>query len=352
MEAVARASIYDVAERAGVSPSTVSRSLQGKSRVAPETRRRVAEAAEALSYVASPQASGLATGRTGAVGVVVPFVSRWFFGTLVAGVTDVLRDAGHDVLLHHLGDSAARDRFFARMPLARRVDAVVTCSMPLTEEHTLGLRALGVPHVSIGAPLPGHPTVGIDEAGAVAAAVNHLVHQGHTDIGYLAGLPDDPAFGFTSSLQRRAGYERAMAAAGLGVDARWSGAGPHGVAGGLRAMAGLLSGTSLPTAVVAEYDELAFGALLALRRAGLRVPEDVSLVGVDDHDMAEVVDLTTVGQDVRRQGEVAARLVLDLLGEEGGSGGGADRVRVLPSALTLRGTTAPPRAERRRAARR
>ena len=252
-----RTSIYDVAALAGVSTATVSRSLRGAPKVAPATRQKVADAARALSYVASPQAAGLASGRTRAVGVIVPFVTRWFFSNLVAGVADELREAGYDVLLYHLGSAAERDRFFDRMPLARRVDAVVTCSMPLDEQHTLALRALDIPHVSIGSPLPGRPSVGVDEVAAVQSAVHHLLHQGHERIAYLAGELDDPAFGFISAPMRRAGFELALQGAGLDVDPRLWAAGRYGVRGGATAMASLLAGPVLPTAVVAEYDELA-----------------------------------------------------------------------------------------------
>ncbi|WP_205708893.1 substrate-binding domain-containing protein [Kineococcus siccus] len=344
-----RPSIYDVAALAGVSAATVSRSLGGKSKVAPETRQRVLDAAQLLSYVASPQASGLASGRTRAIGVVVPFVTRWFFSELISGVTDVLRDSGYDVVLYHLGSARDRDSFFSRMPLARRVDGVLTCSMPLTDEHTLALRALDLPYVSIGSPMPGRASVGIDEVAAVGAAVNHLVHLGHTRIGYLAGEPDDADFGFISAPQRRRGFELAVAAAGLEVDPRLQASGRYGTRGGASAMASLLAGPVLPTAVVAEYDELALGALLTLRRAGLDVPGDLSVVGVDDHEMAEVVDLSTVGQDVHEQGVTGARLLLQQLdGAPAGDGGAAEAVHVLATRLVLRGSTAPPAGWRTR----
>ena len=121
-----RASILDVAALAGVSASTVSRSLRGHSSISAATRERVHEAAQQLSYSASPQASGLASGRTLTIGIVVPFVTRWFFVNVVAGAYEVLHEAGYDVLLYHLGTGEARDRFFERMPLSRRVDAVLT----------------------------------------------------------------------------------------------------------------------------------------------------------------------------------------------------------------------------------
>ncbi len=209
------ASILDVAALAGVSAATVSRSLRGRGSVSPTTRQRVLDAARELSYSASPHASGLASGRTTTVGIVAPFIGRWYFANAVAGAADALAEAGYDVLLYHLADVAARDRFFERMPLARRVDAVLTMTMPLTEEHTLALRALDMPFVTLGARLPGVPCVRIDDAAAMRTAVHHLLHQGHEQIAMIAGVEDDRRFGFISSTARRAGYREALRSVGL-----------------------------------------------------------------------------------------------------------------------------------------
>lgn len=332
------ASILDVAALAGVSPSTVSRSLRGLPNVSPATRQRVFEAARELSYVVSPNASGLASGQTRAIGVVVPFVTRWFYANVIAGACDVLRDAGYDVLLYHLGTPEARDRFFDRMPLARRVDAVITLTLPLSEEQTLGLRALGTPLITVGAQMTGVTCVRIDDVAAARSAVNHLSHQGHESIAMIAGLSEYPELRFTSSLDRRQGYAQAMAAAGLESRADMVVEATHGIDGGAEAMAQILSGDVLPTAVFAEYDEMAIGALRTLRRAGITVPDQLSIVGVDDHELASVLDLTTVAQSVHEQGAVAARLVLDTL---------TGRLReptdvVVPTRLVVRSSTGPP----------
>jgi LacI family transcriptional regulator, repressor for deo operon, udp, cdd, tsx, nupC, and nupG len=328
-----------VAALAGVSASTVSRSLRGHSSISAATRQRVLEAAQELSYSASPQASGLASGRTRTIGIVVPFVTRWFFVNVVAGAYEVLHEAGYDVLLYHLGTAEARDRFFERMPLARRVDAVLTLTLPLTDDHTLALRALDMPLVTLGAVLPGVPCVRIDDVAAVRTAVHHLLHQGHEQIVMITGVDDEQGFGFAASQHRREGYRRAMDSAGLARQVDLVSADSYGIEGGARAMAALMDRPTLPTAVVAEYDELAIGAMRTLRRASIAVPGRLSVVGVDDHEMASVVDLTTVAQPVQEQGAVAARLLLDTLGE-GDEPGPAEVV--LPTRLVVRGSTGTP----------
>jgi DNA-binding LacI/PurR family transcriptional regulator len=306
--------------------------------VSPDTRERVLEAARDLAYTTSLEPSpGAGSGRS--VAVIVPFINRWFFSTVTAGAADLLRGRGYDVLLYHMGDAAARDHFFRRMPLARRVAGVLTLSMPLTEDHTLALRALDLPLVSVGSTIPGSPSVGIDEVAAARGAVNHLVHLKHRRIGLIAGEPDDRAFAFVSSMQRRLGAEQALRSAGLALDEELVASGPHGIDGGAAAMARLLARRVLPTAVFAEYDELAIGALWTLRRAGLRVPEDMSVVGVDDHEMAAVLDLTTIGQSTHEQGTTAAQILIDVL--ESATGTPAPGPVLLPSRLILRGSTAP-----------
>lgn len=333
-----RANITDVAARAGVSPATVSRSLRGLTNVSPDTRDRVLEAARDLSYYSPATAGDLApAGRS--VAVIVPFINRWFFSTVTAGAATLLREHGYDVLLYHLGSASARDDFFQRMPLARRVAGILTLSMPLSEEHTLALRALDIPLVSVGSAIAGSPSVGIDDVGAARGAVNHLIHLRHERIGLLAGEPDDARFAFVSSSERRLGAERALEAAGLALDPDLVAAAPHGIEGGAAAMARLLAGRVLPTAVFAEYDELAIGALWTLRRAGLRVPQDISVIGIDDHEMAAVLDLTTVAQSASEQGTTAARLLMHVL--ESGTEDPPAQPVLLPSRLLLRGSTAP-----------
>ncbi len=338
-----RANILDVAALAGVSAATVSRSLRGMTKVAPETRQRVLDAARELSYATTVQPAG-GRGARRTVAVIVPFITRWFFSTVTAAAADLLRGQNFDVLLYHLGGVEERDRFFDQMPLAGRVDGILTLSMPLTERHTLSLRALGIPLVSVGSTIPGSPSVGIDEAGAGRAAANHLLHLRHEHIGYIAAVADDPRFEFASSSLRRVGFGEALSRAGLTLADELVAAGPHGLEGGASAMGELLTRTVLPTAVFAEYDELAIGALWVLRRAGLRVPEDISVISVDDHEMASMLDLTTMAQGVPEQGSLGAQLLMDVLD------GGAVSVEpvVIPTRLVLRGTTGPaPRPLRR-----
>lgn len=333
-----QAGILDVARRAGVSASTVSRSLRGSAKVSERTRERVLRAAAELEYVPSPAASRLASGRTHAIGVIVPFATRWFFSEVLTGVEGPLREASYDLLLYNVGDPAGRDRFFGTMPLRRRVDAVLAVASSLDRAEQDALHALGVPLAVVGGPVDGFTRVGVDDRAGAVMAVRHLVLLGHRDIVMICGEPADPV-GRSTTAARREGFEAALAEAGIAGGPDRVVPEPWGVTGGMRAMEQLLAGRRLPTAIFAESDEMALGALQVLRRAGLPVPGRVSLIGFDDHEMAPAGDLTTIAQPVRRQGELAARQLLDVLdGEEQD----APVDLVLPTRLVVRGTTGPP----------
>ncbi|MCF6525758.1 LacI family DNA-binding transcriptional regulator [Streptomyces sp. JJ36] len=334
------ADISDVARQAGVSTATVSRALRGVGRVAEATRHRVLEAAEQLGYSVSPSASRLASGRTGTVAVVVPFVSRWSFGQVIEGVEAVLRTAGFDMLLYNLADAEGRRRMFADNRLRGRVDAVLVLYLPMTQEEKESLSALEVPVAVVGALEPEFFGVRIDDVAAARTAVRHLLHLGHRHIGLLSGVPYDQGMPFTSQVDRRVGYLEALAEADVQADPALEAVAEFSIDGGSKAMTHLLSGRgTLPTAVFAHSDEMAFGAMHALRRSGLEVPGDVSVIGFDGHDLAEVMALSTVIQPLAELGSIACEQVLAALGTDGP----AEPVhRVVPTELLLRGSTAPP----------
>src|SRR5262249_31609799 len=157
------ASIEDVAKLAGVSIATVSRSLRGLPDVATTTRDRVFAAARELNYVASPFAARLASGRAATVGVVVPFVHRWYFAELLGAVESVLHQAGYDLLLYNLGDMEGRQRFFEVLPVRKRVDAIVFASLGLTDDAAKVRHSLNVPIGMVGVDRVGVHSTRIDD---------------------------------------------------------------------------------------------------------------------------------------------------------------------------------------------
>ncbi|MBE8522098.1 LacI family DNA-binding transcriptional regulator [Amycolatopsis sp. H6(2020)] len=328
-------SIRDVAKQAQVSTATASRALRGLPSVTAETRARVERAAAELDYVIPFNASSLASGRTNSIGIVVPFVSRWFFGTVIAGAETVLREAGLDLVVYGVPDEPSRARFFTEMPVRRRVDAILVLCLPLTRWETDALLALRVPVVLVGSTADGVSSVRIDDFAGATHAVRHLVELGHRRIGLL-GETDPPPHGFTTPGRRRNGYLRALAEAGIEPEPALEAAGRFTAADGQVAMDRLLALRNPPTAVFAMSDEMAFGALQALRRTGVDVPTGMSVIGYDDHELAAALDLSTIAQPVVAQGERAAGLLLDQLQRQA-----APTEVVLPTELIRRGTTGP-----------
>ncbi|KKK05504.1 LacI family DNA-binding transcriptional regulator [Micromonospora sp. HK10] len=353
--------IDDVARLAGVSTATVSRALRGLPTVSAATRHRVLAAAEQLQYAVSPSASRLAGGKTGTVAVVVPRITRWFFATVVEAVEAHLHENGYDLLLYNLGGrEQTRRRVLRTASLHKRVDAIVLVATPLRPADVTALTKLELPGVTVssGSGVPGWPCVRIDDVAAARTATRHLLDLGHTRIAHISGDPDDE-LAFTTHLDRRRGYQAELRAAGIRPDPTLDVESQFTIDGGSRATAELLARGEPPTAIFAACDEMAMGAMTALRDAGLRVPQDVSVIGVDDHDVAAALGLTTIAQPAAEQGLLAARILLDPLGVGAaepypglvpaprGAAAPDDPPTppvILPTRLVVRESTAPPRA--------
>ena len=330
--------MVDVAREAGVSVSAVSRALAGGKGVSERTRLKIQQLSEQLGYVVSPEASKLAGGRTGRVGLITPTINEWLYSAVIAGVAAELTAAGIDVLLYPLDSSDERRRFFEELPARRKVDAVINIAFPITEEEWERLDAMGVHAVVAGTITPGRPSVGIDEELAARDAVNHLLGLGHRRIAMISAV-DPEGNHYSADVGRERGYRSAIAAAGIDADVELVVPVPWGIEGGAQGMDKILTLSRLPTAIFAFSDEVAFGALQSLRRSGLRVPQDMSIIGIDDNPMAETMDLTTVHQTPFEQGVLAGRLSLSLI-----KGESPDQQIVCPANLVVRRSTCPPSA--------
>jgi len=329
--------LADIARIAGVGLGTASRALRGLPNVAPATRQRVLEVAEEHAYVVSPEASQLKKGSTGRVAVVAPHLSRWFFGEMLEGIESVLRGSQHDLLLYHVGNLEDRRSFFELLPARRKVDAVIVVGFPVEEAERQRLELmLGVQIVAAGGQHEVYPHVCIDDLKAGGQAMGHLLALGHRRIAMIEAVdPEQPH----QPSGRSAAYHQALAGAGIQTDPSLVVTTDWGGEQGAAAMSRLLSLPELPTAVYAHSDEVALGAMRTIRDAGLRIPEDISIVGIDDHPLASLVHLTTVRQDVLRQGILTAQMLLGLLRHDEN----VDRSITVDTQLVVRRSTASPR---------
>ncbi|WP_419818446.1 LacI family DNA-binding transcriptional regulator [Glaciibacter flavus] len=330
--------ISDVAKLAGVGKATASRALTGRGYVSEPTKVRVEEAARTLGYVPSTSAVSLATGRTQNIGVLMPYVTRWFFAEVLEGIQAALIERGLDLTLYDANPtSAGRRQIFEHYLARKRFDGLIAVGLePELEELPL-LMAIGKPVVGVVGEGSETSVIEIDDHNAARRATDHLITLGHRRIAFVGGGAED----FWAHVDRRRleGYRQAMATAGLAHEATHT---PSRISlpGGYAAAVDLL-GTSegRPTAVVAVCDEVAVGAIIAARRLGISVPADLSVVGIDDHEYAETFALTTLEQKPRQQGVKAVELLMSEIADP-------SRAPVhitLQPRLIVRASTAPPR---------
>ena len=324
-EPTRRLTIEDVAIAAGVSVATVSRALRGLPNVTAATRQRVQDAADRLDYLPDPAAARLAAGHTGTVTVAVPSLNGWYFSTVVAGAEAVCADAGLEFQVIAVSSPAQRDRLLDESRrLERRTDGLILVDVTIEPHQRASLEQRGIGLAVIGANVAGHPSVCIDDELVGAMAAEHLVGLGHRLLAVVGGQPDGP-LSFDVPAARWQGFSRALTAAGIDIGTVPFQNGKFSMNGGYEATAALLDGPTPPTAIFAMSDEMAFGALMAFDERSLEPGVDVSIMGVDDHEFARVVDLTTIEQPVADHGSMAARMLIAAICE-------AQQTRPHPSA--------------------
>lgn len=331
------ATIQDVARRAGVGVGTVSRVINESPLVSEATRTRVQQVIDEIGYRPSSLARALSLGRSTTLAVIVPFFTRSSVVARLRGVADVLDGSGYDLVLYDVHTPEQRDR---RFDLAARADRAGVLIMSLAPSHDAvrALAAASVPVVFVDRRVEGLPHVFTDDVAGGRKATDHLIGLGHTRVAFV-GDRFDESFGFTSSVDRLAGYRLAMAEAGLPVPAGYEQVADHGREEAHRQTRELLSLPERPTAIVAASDLQAFGVLEAARDAGVDVPGELSVIGYDDVPMAPYLGLTTVQQQLYETGAEAAALLIRLLADETLE---EDSVE-LPTEIVIRRSTAPPR---------
>jgi len=246
------------------------------------------------------------------VGVVAPYISRWYFSQVISGAEQALREAGLDLLLYNFSQMKGRERLFQHQLLKGRVDALIVISLPPTVEEFDSMISLGIPIALVGMDHEKCASVKIDDIAGARSATQHLVNQGHKKIGLMSGRPDDP-FNFSVPQDRRKGFMQVLAENGLEWLPQREVHGDFTMHTAARAMDDLLARPNRPTAIFCESDEMAMGAMQALRRHGLKAPDDISIVGFDGHEMAEFSELTTIEQPVQLMGEMAAWSIMERL---------------------------------------
>lgn len=311
------ATIGQIAAELGISKSTVSRALRGLPGVSQDLIDEVKAVADRMGYVPSAAAAGLTTGRNYAVGVVVPSLTRWFYSEVVSGVDRALAAAGYDVVLYDMDrNHDAGARAFARSLLRKRVDALIVVATVFSEQELAEFDALDMPVIAVGPSAPQFRTVGVDDHAIMAAATEHVLSLGHRRLGYVGGY-DPESLSLASASDREHTFMKTALAAGALVEPEWMLSGRYKGGTAMRVTRELFERDAWPTALVCASDEMAMGAMCAIHATGKRVPEDVSVIGIDGHEYSADYELTTMAQDPQQQGEFAARqIVAEIEGAE------------------------------------
>ena len=327
--------ITDVARRAGVSKSLVSLVMRGADHVSPERRQAVNKAAAELGYRLNAMARSLVQRRTHLVGVMVSDLHNPFFADVVAGIQEQAARTGYKVLVNSGNRAAAREADAMETLLQLRADGIILGS-PVLDDEVIGRASREVPIVLVGreAHGPAVDSVTNDDRAGAEVAVEHCVSLGHRRIAHIdgghgAGAP-----------ARRHGYEAAMKRLGLG-DLVSVVSGTYTEEGGHTGCLLLLAQKPRPTAIFAANDLAAIGALNAIEESGLKVPDDVSLVGYDNTSLAALrhISLTTIHQPRLEMGQLALSTLLERVDQDREE----PRRVILSPSLVVRASTAPPR---------
>ncbi|CAO3433352.1 LacI family DNA-binding transcriptional regulator [Azospirillum doebereinerae] len=333
-ESKRRVTIKDVAKECGLALSTVSNALTNKSYVTEETRRKVQEAAARLGYRASAVARSLRLNRTSAIGVLVADVANPSVVDHLRGIDDVTTQENFSVILCNTDDSEARQIMLMQTLRDRQVDGMLLISQHSRSE-AVRTQLAGVPFVLMHRRCAGFPDpyVGTDNRQTMEAVVQHLVALGHRRIAFVRGPHDS-----TTVQERLQSYHELIRRHGLDGDGRLVLGGAYGIEAGRQVAGEILALDPRPTAVIASNDMNALGILEVARERGIRIPEDMSLVGADDIPFAGFsgVDLTTTRPPRRKMGVRVAEMLLRMIeGEDL-----ADESHIFATELVVRRSTA------------
>lgn len=305
--------IRDVAKKANVSVATVSRILNGLNGYSDKTKQKVMRTIEEMGYHPNAIARSLNNRRTQTIGVLFPAVSNEFSSALLHGIEDYAHSRNYSVLVCNTAVDGSRTLSYLQVLREKLVDGVVFASEVLREEYAKVLEAMNVPVVLLSSEA-GHlsyPHVKVDDRKAAYDAVRYLIGKGHREIAMISGTKDDPMAG----VPRVEGYKQALLDNGLPFREERVAYGNFFFESGLHAMEALLKEAEGFTAVFAASDEMAVGALTCVTKQGIRVPEELSIIGYDNIRLSMMVQppLTTVSQPLAEMGQSAAGKLIHMI---------------------------------------
>lgn len=313
---VLSATIYDVAREAGVSMATVSRVVNGNPNVKPTTRKKVSEAIKRLGYRPNAVARGLASKKTTTVGVIIPDISSVFFSELARGIEDIATMYKYNIILCNSDQNKDKEIRLIQTLLGKQVDGIVFMGGKITEEHAEEFNNTSVPIVLAATVDESKkiPSVNIDYEQAAYEVVSGLIEKGHRKIGFIDGPLEVPI----SGKEKLNGYKRALKEAAIPFDETLLSVGDYTYESGKEATEQFLDQESKPTAIFADSDEMAIGAITQIQDRGLKVPDDIEVISSENTRLVQMVrpTLSSIAEPTYDIGAVAMRLLTKLMNNE------------------------------------
>jgi len=305
----------DVAELAGVHPSTVSRVINGDSRISEKTKERVLLVIKKLGYTPNAIARGLKTKRTYILGILVPDITNPFFAEIARGVEDAANKNNFNVILCNTDDKPKKERTYLEILMEKRIDGLILGTAHIQDKSILELEKKKFPYILISRNIErlDKNCIIIDDVAGGIMATEYLINLGHQRIAHITGPLQT-----RSALNRLKGYKLALEKYGIEYSDELVGEGDFRIKGGYQVMKKFLKLTEPPTAIFAANDLLALGAMQAIQKKNFRIPDDFSVIGFNDIELASFVypPLTTIRQPMMEMGALAVKMLIKII-EEG-----------------------------------
>ncbi len=309
MPVIKKPTIYDVAKRAGVSITTVSRMLNTPDKVNSGTREKVLIAIDALGFIPKAEARARAMQHTGRIGVISPFFTAPSFMQRLRGIAETLSPKNFELVVYTVDSSDHLQGYLSSLPLTGNLDGLIILSLPVDDSQVRRLADNGVPTVLVEYPHPKLNCVEIDDVEGGYIATTYLLRKGHRRIAFL-GDTDLPEYSIHPVSLRLKGFRRALKENRIKLPDTFVRLAPYSQEQTRQVAKELLNLPDSPTAIFAATDFQALGVLKAARQLNIKVPEQLAVIGFDDLDMAEYADLTTISQHLDESGRLAVEILL------------------------------------------
>jgi len=305
-----KVTIYEVAEHAGVSITTVSRVLNSPGSVSPVSKKKVLDAMKELDFV--PRAEAVARARKDfrRIGVIVPFFTSPSFVQRIRGITGALSSTEYELIIYTIETQEQLRDYYVSLPVARKVDGLIILALPVDEEDVERFRVHDLPVVLVEVQHGGLSGITIDNRYGGRLAAEYLVSRGYRTMGFL-GEGGQPAYSLHATDERYSGFKDALHSMGYEIRNEHAAFHEFGMENTVKAAVGLLSGSDRPDAIFAASDIEAVGVIKAARSIGLEVPGDIAVIGFDDIDLADYMGITTINQSLDESGVTAVELLLE-----------------------------------------